>query len=134
MLEIGEFMRRRILVTLLCSFSLCACDSPDTPDAVVGAYRSIGTSTITVELRADGSVLEKIGGRELNGRWSLWNNQGRGCGMSRSRIEVTGLVLEAGEPQTNNRINAHVERWPRRLVLDLENAKKVELRREDKPQ
>ena len=134
MLEIGESMRRRVLVAVFCSFSLWACDSCDTPGAVVGTYRSIGAPAMTVELRADGSIVEKIGGKELIGRWSLWNNQGGGCGMSRSRIELTGLVLEAGEPQTNDRMNAHVQRWPRKLVLDLENAKEVELRREDKPQ
>src|SRR5207302_9765238 len=116
------------------SFFMCNCDSPNTPEEVVGTYRSTSAPTLTLELRADGSAVERIGGRELHGRWSLWSTTQRGCGVIRSRIEVTGLVLDAGERQTNNRMHGHLQKWPRKLVLELENsAKKLELSSESTP-
>lgn len=133
LLDIGEAMRRQLQVALLCSLALWACDSTENPEAVVGSYRWTGAPAFTLSLRADGTVLEKIGGREVVGRWMLWINRERAYGGPRSRIELTGVVLHASEPQTNNSMYAHVQRWPRKLVLDLEDGKKLELRREGTP-
>jgi hypothetical protein len=124
---------RQVLV-LFCAFAVCNCYSTDTPEAWVGSYRSTGAPAFALELRADDTVVEKIGGRELKGRWSLWRVSDRGCGEATSIIELTGLVFDPREPQTNNRIRAYLEGWPRKkLVLHLGNGKKLELRRESTP-
>jgi hypothetical protein len=135
----------RQVLALFCVLVACNWYSTNRPEAWEGSYRSTGAPVLDLELRADGTVVERIGGRELEGSWALYSISDQGCGQPTSGIELAGLVFDPREPQTNNRIEAHLEGWPRRLVLDLdragpflrrppEGAKKLELRRVSTPQ
>jgi hypothetical protein len=122
--------------SLILPFLVCcvlSCDASDSREALIGTYISSGNPKLVVELLADGNVVERINGREIRGRWGIWSTTQRGCGVTRSRIELTGLVLAPDDPQSNNRLSAHLQRWPRRLILDLDSASKLELRKTSTP-
>jgi len=117
-------------VVLACLVGSISCESSDRREAVIGRYASTGVPALTLDLRPDGVAVERIDGRELNGRWGLWSTTARGCGVARSRIELTGLVFGSGEPQTNNRVYARLRKRPHRLVIDFENRGSLELPRD----
>jgi hypothetical protein len=120
--------------SLILALSICvlSCDSRVTPDVVAGTYVSTRDPALVLELSQDGSVVEKIDGRELRGRWGLWSTTATGCGVITSRVELTGLVFTPGEPQTNNRIDGAFQRWPSKLVLR-SDGQKLEFHRASTP-
>jgi len=88
----------RQVLAVLCALVACNYIYIDRRETVVGSYRSTGAPAIALEVRADETVVEKIGRRELKGRWGLFTVSDQGCGQPTSGIEVTGLVLDPREP------------------------------------
>jgi len=98
------------LAAILCWSLLAPCTrSHVTEDDLIGRYTFRDGPPFEIEIMRGGILTQRIERRQLDGRWGIWELLSHdGLGDEGDRIEITGLVWSASDPQTNNRVHARL--------------------------
>jgi len=116
-------IRQRAFLIAVLSFA-CNVSLKD-EGAVVGTYVSNTVPPLSIQMLPDHTFTEEIEGRRVIGRWQIWVNMG-----TRDRhIEITGLIHESAERQTNSRVNGRLRKTLWRTILRVDGQRPMDLER-----